>query len=99
MWVPSLLVISGRTQVKGAKATSTDSPPKGYGTPNLVVLLVAGWSQVSGSRRGSQVSGPCIAVNVSKVLVSLPSITGATHRGQPAEWPGRLRGWKCQPIL
>ena len=21
---------------KGAKATSTDSPPKGYGTPNLV---------------------------------------------------------------
>ncbi len=29
MWVPSLLVMSGRTQGKGAKATSTDSPPKG----------------------------------------------------------------------
>ena len=28
--------MSGRTQMKGAKATSTDSPPKGYGTPNLV---------------------------------------------------------------
>ena len=40
---------------KGAKATSTDSPPKGYGTPNLVgvtgVWLVSGISGlwVSGS--------------------------------------------------
>ena len=37
---------------KGAKATSTDSPPKGYGTPNLV-----GSYSVSGRSLGSLVSG------------------------------------------
>ena len=45
IWVPSCSVMSGLHTGKDAKATSTDSPPKGYGTPNLVVLLlVPDWS-------------------------------------------------------
>ncbi len=78
MWVPSLLVMSGRTQSKGAKATSTDSPPKGYGTPNLVVLLVAGWSQVSlylGTGLWSRVSVSLLPGSIKR---------GATHRWRPA---------------
>ncbi len=55
MWVPSCSVMSGGTQVKGAKATSTDSPPKGYGTPNLVV--VTGRWLVSGLGISARVSG------------------------------------------
>ncbi len=64
MWVPSLLVMSGRTQMKSAKATSTDSPPKGYGTPNLVV--VTGRWLVSGLWISARVSGLR-----SQVLVSV----------------------------
>ena len=36
IWVPSCSVMSGPHTGKDAKATSTDSPPKGYGTPNPV---------------------------------------------------------------
>ncbi len=47
--------VSGCTHTKCATATSTDSPPKGYGTPNLVVVtgrwLVTG---ISMSRSGSR---------------------------------------------
>ncbi len=80
MWVPSLPLMSGRTQGKGAKATSTDSPPKGYGTPNLVVVtgrwLVSG---ISISRHGSLVSGLW-----SLCSKGLTNVREATHRGRPA---------------
>jgi hypothetical protein len=88
MWVPSCSVMSGRTQVKDAKATITDSPPKGYGTPNLVD--VTGRWLGSGLYISARVSGlrSQVLVNVRVCLTCL----GATHRGRPAEGPGRSRG-------
>ena len=60
IWVPSCSVLSGPHTGKDAKATSTDSPPKGYGTPNLVGVtghwLVSGISvlvSVTGLYRGA----------------------------------------------
>ena len=79
MWVPSCSVMSGPHTGKDAKATSTDSPPKGYGTPNLVG--VTGHWLVS----GILVSGLRAQVQVYRLsVVSRSWDTGHTHGGRPA---------------
>ncbi len=92
MWVPSLPVMSGRTQGKGAKATSTDSPAKGYGTPNLVD--VTGRWLVSGLCISARVSGlRSHVLSQVRVLVqrSLSLSLGHT-RGPTGQGPRSVAG-------
>ncbi len=105
MWVPSCSVMSGGTHVKGAKATSTDSPPKGYGTPNLVDVtgrwLVSG---ISIPRRGSLISGLWSHgskdhVVRSLVHVSVYSAAGPHTAGDRPKARSVAGKWECQPIL
>ena len=75
---------SGRTQVKGAKATSTDSPPKGYGTPNLVGsywCLVGLWDLYISVRVSVTGLGPGL-FSRSYTLAALPHPAGDRPEGQ-----------------